>query len=678
MRNKWTYIKEYKMRQIILAGIIIGNLLIFILGAVILVFLPENAGKTLPEVIRYSLKLMVDSGGFMDNVTNAASIILTVIIVLAGMICFTGGIVAYMSNMVTNLVDNAESGSNKLRLKKHIIILNWNSKVPLLVADYLRDAGQRYVVVLTDRNKEEVLSEINECIDRLSAEDKEDFTFFQKKPRVIVRKIGRLSRKLFEDVCLSDAESLIIVSPEKEHDKEACDAYVIKQFMMAIAYLSDFLSENDYYNDITNGILDIIVELQKRENEKNIIDYPLPLDDEVESINVAAVISNEVLGKIIASTVLNPDLHKFIEEILNFKGSEIYSFPFENDENTEGAIDNNIYIDFAVELMDKSNAIPMFDIKKNSDTYRIYLSEDRDEAAYAESSDPNAFMKEEESGVWVLNKKLPGDSLQVPDVIMDKKILIIGFNDKFKYVIEEMTKYRSNGLALSVAYTNEAEKNNMKQYLSEDIDLINLVEITNDDIVMEAMNGKTDILILSSEGDNVISDRIPLLIWNLVQRKQILDKHFYIEVLEPQNSEVIKVKDIGGSLFMSNKYVSGLCSQLGTDGNLYDAFMEMFTLKSSKNIWTYKASDLYKTDDKMNFVSKKEAIVWTYSATNEKIVLLGLIRDGVSYLFSNIYSDLNECSLYPGNWDGSNEIKFDTELIIEPTDTLIVLDKGDA
>ena len=40
--------------------------------------------------------------------------IFSLIIVIAGMICFTGGIVAYMSNAVTNLVDNANKGNNKM------------------------------------------------------------------------------------------------------------------------------------------------------------------------------------------------------------------------------------------------------------------------------------------------------------------------------------------------------------------------------------------------------------------------------------------------------------------------------------------------------------------------------------------------------------------------------------
>jgi hypothetical protein len=106
--------------------------------------------------------------------------------------------------------------------------------------------------------------------------------------------------------------------------------------------------------------------------------------------------------------------------------------------------------------------------------------------------------------------------------------------------------------------------------------------------------------------------------------------------------------------------------------------MEILTLKSSHNIWTYKASELFHSSEKKSFISKKEAVLWTYEASVGTVILLGIIRDGVSYLFTNEGNGLEDCSLFPSNWDGVNEIKYENELIILPEDLVIVFEKEES
>jgi hypothetical protein len=677
VKNKWTFIKEYKMRQLIIGVIILANFAIFLVGAVVLKFLPENAGKSVGEVMRYSLKLLVDSGGFMDNVTNLTSVIVTVIIVISGMVCFTGGIIAYMSNFITSLIDHADSGNTALHLKGHIIILNWNNKVPLLVADYMRGESHKYILILTNKDKNEVLQEIENSLGSLREEDRESNDFLQKKPYIIVRKVGQLSSKSFANACITDAASLIIVSPDEQMDKSSCDACVIKQFMMAVAYISDFIAEDDYNNDITNGEMGIIVELQEQRNEKYITSYPLPLDDGEPAIKVAAVISNEVLGKIMATTVLNPELHQMITEILSFKGSELYA-RYESLDDDEG---NSESVKFFTGMVMSNNSIPLFDLQSDSNIpLRIFVAMDKkglEDDICDKSIIEKYITSDNNANALKLKKPVPMEVLKKPDIVIDKSVLIIGYNDKFKYIIYEMKKFTENGLKLSVAYTSLEQKLQMQKYVDELVEMVDLTNIYDDEAILGEVCGKTDVLVLSADNAEAIKDSIPLLVWNVVLRKKIDNIRFYIEVLEPQNCEIIKADVLGGNLFLSNRYVSGLCTQLGTDGNLYDAFMEMFTLKSAQNIWTYVASKLFCTDKEMRFVTKKEAILWTYVASEGTLVLIGIIRNGITYLFTNGINGLEECRLYPKNWNGEKEIECEKEFVILPEDVLVVIEKED-
>jgi len=662
-----------------------GNLLIFILGAIVLMFLPENQGKSFGDVILYSLKLLVDSGGFMANVTNIISVVLTVTIVLAGMICFTGGIIAYMSNIVTSAVSDADGGNNKLRLKNHIVIMNWNSKVPLLVSDYMRDKGRQYIVILTDHPKEEVLESVNRSIEALRREDKENCEFFNKIPRVIVRKLGQVSTKTFMDVCVTDAKALIICSPEEEISKKACDSYVIKQFMMAVAYISDYIAEDDENHDITQGEIGIIVELQNRRNERYIKDYPLPQDDGINCIKTAVVVSNEILGKIMATVVINPEIHDFITEVLSFKGSELYCTA-EVDEDEDGKIDFSL-TQFVDELVSSSSSIPLFDFdydeveteigQVEKIQMRVFLSEGEDAVQVNTYEDiaEKYIEKIEGTDDYTFKKEVPDETIILPRYKVDKSVLIIGYSSKLEYILNEFVKFKENGLSIAVGYTDESKKVEYQNYLDMGVRLIDLTAFENDQVILEAFEKITDVLVLSDEEDLIIRDRIPLLIWNLAKRKSISNTRFYIEVLDPQNCEIINEEDMDGNLFLSNRYVSGLCTQLGADGNVYTAFKEMFTLKSSKNIWSYTAHELFDIQEEMSFSSKKEAILWLYFATDGCAILMGIVRDGISYLLTNL-GNLESCEMFNSSNDRDDSYDSNKEFIIRPSDTLIILDKG--
>ena len=333
-------------------------------------------------------------------------------------------------------------------------------------------------------------------------------------------------------------------------------------------------------------------------------------------------------------------------------------------------------------MLSSHQSIPLFDIEtgEENDRLRIFLAMDDLEAITdVADADIERYMKRiEGTDEYEWKKEQPEEILTLPEVKIDKTIMIIGYNEKFRYIVAEFRKYFSNGLKLCVAYTNRAEKEQIERYAG-DVEIIDFSDISNDELILKHLIFVTDVLVLSADHDETIKDRVPLMIWNLVQRNNIHDKHFYIEVLEPQNCDIIKVDDVGGNIFLSNRYVSGMCSQLGTDSHLYKALMEMLTMKSSKNIWTYPAGELFRTNEELSFISKKEAILWTYIATQGYVVLMGIVRDGVSYMFTNNMKigDLEDCDLFPRNLS-TQKILWNETLVIKPTDRLIVLDKGEA
>lgn len=676
IRNYITYIKEYKMRTQILIVIVLVNVLILFVGIICMILLPENSGKSMFEIIKYSLKLLVDSGGFMDNTTGTISVVLTVIIVIAGMVCFTGGIVAYMSNAVTNLVDNADKGENKLQLADHIIIINWNSKVPLLVADYLRKEERQYIVILSDKDKADVLSEIDKKLHDVRREEQELNNRGMKSPRVIVRSTKGLTSKDFNDVCLLSASSVLIVSPEEKYNLEASDSLVTQQYMLLVAYLNDFLKA-DETNDLRN-ILGIIVEIQLEENVKCINNYPIPFDDE-ETIFCVGVNCNEILGKIIALSVIKPSLYSAILELLSFQGSEIYvRVPVDEDCDYEDVEEH--LIPFYTQLITCENTIPLFD---SQDYYRAFLIEDgynyQFELLGVQEDTLKLFIDTNDKDIekWKLKKDVSGEFVR-PKESLEKNILIIGSNRRLKYIISELVKYCNEGLKVTLAYTNSNQKENIERLVSNSfsnfsISIKNLgFELPESHIYM-SIKEYSDVLVLSDPYDEVIVDRIPIMFWNIIVRNKMEGINFFIEVINPENKEIIKSSSIPRHYFISNQYISGMFTQLGSDINLYNTMMELLTLKSTKNIWSYKVIDVFPSD-KLEFESKKELILWTYKYSSGQILPIGIIRGGQTYLFTNGVT-IVDSDLIPANWNNGSETYREASLKLYENDEIIVIEK---
>ena len=48
--------------------------------------------------------------------------------VLIGMITFTGAVIGYVTNYISNFIENSKSGARSLKVSRHTVILNWNSR----------------------------------------------------------------------------------------------------------------------------------------------------------------------------------------------------------------------------------------------------------------------------------------------------------------------------------------------------------------------------------------------------------------------------------------------------------------------------------------------------------------------------------------------------------------------
>jgi len=396
IKNKLSIFRENKPSAFVFVMIVVANFLAVMVSSTLLLLLPENKDRNFGEMMRFAFTLMVNPSGRYQYSDYPISLIITTVVVLIGMISLTGGTVGYITSVINSIIRKSATSKHKLKMENHIVILNYNHRVPTLLYDYsFDDMNSTYIVILSDHPKEEVEKSINNVYSSNNLKNK-----FRN---IIIRTGNPMSKYDLDNISLETAKTVIIMTPEEEMSDSSGYFSVSKLFMFVNWYLSTNGNKNR-----TN----LIVESDCKEVEEMIRNYKRGNQNSC----IIPVNGNEILGKIMAMIVINPLLKDVIGHLISFAGVEMY---------VEDVADGSTLSD---EMGKLKTVMPILDIKEpsNGALKRVYIAEDETEIANYRSDK------------FVLNKPLPEKTL-MPDMTFDNpEIVIIGVNDKLPYVLQSL------------------------------------------------------------------------------------------------------------------------------------------------------------------------------------------------------------------------------------------------
>ena len=124
LRNKLSVHRENNPGIFVFIFIIVINVVMIALSSALLLLLPENAGRTFPEMMRFAFTLMVNPSGRYQYSDYPISLIVTTVVVLLGMISLTGGTVGFVTNIITNVLVKSASSHRKLKMKVMELLCN--------------------------------------------------------------------------------------------------------------------------------------------------------------------------------------------------------------------------------------------------------------------------------------------------------------------------------------------------------------------------------------------------------------------------------------------------------------------------------------------------------------------------------------------------------------------------
>ena len=121
--------------RVVLFAILLFNVLFFLLSAVVIsnLSLTGTEGMSFLEAAFCTITMILDAGCIqfvISDIGNSGVVIAVVClgIILIGMIAFTGSVIGYVTNYISNFIEHANEGNRKLRISGHMVILNWNTR----------------------------------------------------------------------------------------------------------------------------------------------------------------------------------------------------------------------------------------------------------------------------------------------------------------------------------------------------------------------------------------------------------------------------------------------------------------------------------------------------------------------------------------------------------------------
>lgn len=620
--REWLHIQLVKNPgKMVLCAIFLFNIVFLVLSALIISNLALSGTEKMGffEAIFCTITMILDAGCIQFVVSDigtagVAVVIICLGVVLIGMISFTGAVIGYITNYISNFIESANAGSRKLKIYDHFIILNWNTRASEIINDLLYCDTKQKVVVLVNSRKKEIEKEINERLADSIAKEKaniidycSEMSFikrnlymlrhsFKKNVTVLVREGDIFSSKQLMDISLDKAKMVIILGNDisnsicKFEHKEALDSngkgnsQTVKT-LMQVADITAAQSSADNQkiivevtDDWTAGLIDKIIKYKQVDGKCNIIPVRV----------------NQILGHILSQFSLMPELNLAYRELFSNKGAAFYT-----EERTISSEREFIYDYFN----NHKHAIPLTAMNSEGKQYFYYSAGSQKDIAKTSEVRDNDYSVSINKEYWIERKN----------------IILLGHNSRCEDIMKGIDSFscewgyadRKDQIVRVVVIDDKAHLEKMNYYKKYPfvIDTV-AAEIYDKDLIcatidsfVSANKEDTSVLILSD--DSTLSEDIDAnALANLVYVQDIInDKKqnnpdfdvesidIIVEIIDPKHYDVVNSYSVN-NVVISNRYISKMITQIGEKEALFDFYNDILTYDEGEG-GVYESKEIY-------------------------------------------------------------------------------------
>lgn len=537
-------------------------LLIVVLIGVVLFFVEPETG--IGHLIWVSFMQTLDPGNLNGEVGSAVYMIMMTVATIVG-IFITSLFISFILNGFQKRLEKLSKGRSHVFEKNHTLILGWNDNVFVILEELIeanRSVKAPVIVILSERNSIKMNQDIRDNI----------LNTFNTK---IICRTGSLCRVFDLVMCnIIEAKSVIIL----ENDMNTIKSLVA-------------ISNSNFYQNGHGHVSALMYDKENKSVAKNIG------KDIVEIIYL-----KDAITRIITQTCLQPGLSYVYNELLEFKGDEIYFYQNEQVNNLSFQ-DATLRFDNAVVIGIVRDGVTMVKPQMNTkilpNDQLILIAEDEDTATFSETN-------------GVINENVIRQHKHKSS-IRKEYISIIGFNKKTVDVIQEFNNYLQDESKIRILVNSYDYIPQIEQI---DLDAINIKietfvgETFSREVLEDFMDSQSKYVIIFANENVTYEEQDSQTLLTLLHLRDMEEKKrtkydIITEISDVRNSEIVdmaKVDDFIISELIANK----MLAQISENRELIHIFNHLMSSEGSE-IYLKPIQDYIDIREKIDFYTITQA-----------------------------------------------------------------------
>ena len=512
--------------------------------------------------------------------------LLAIIIVILGMVLFSGAIIATVTTALRTFIDKKSKAKGKIMVNNHFVILNWNSKVPEMIYNLMLKGFKKNIVILSDQNKDYIEAELKSLF--LTNEVDQKY-----KANLIIKEGDSLLRGNLEDISIEEASEICVMAREDMVDVD--DDNIINSDLLnlkIVLKLGSFKLKDD---------CQIVVETQSDETRSQIDNLARKIRT-LKKLNITAISFNKKIGQIIAQSLIMPKMSDLYSELFSFEGSEFYSV--ESEDEIEHFMRTH------------NNSIPVY--KEGNHLFVLSADENmHNEQREGEYTTDRTFEK---------NRK---------EKSLLASIFIIGENSKTKFLLNSLTRMKESGeIEFKFKHYDKLQTHELIEDVKNEEGERKILILSDDKVAEDSYDANVFVALIE------LSKVFPVGAEGI---------SYTTELLDSRNLSSVKDFNIENTI-ISNKMMSLLITQLALNQGSKHFFEKILTISHTHKDTDFdfvisRVGDSIKIDEDIKFDSKAELLRTYYNTYEGKRILIGLVQNDEIKLLNSEQDKKEEIAL---------------------------------
>jgi len=523
------------------------------------------------ESIWVNLTHMLDPGTVGEHEDNWPFQMFMMIVTVLGLVVVSA-LIGLISNGILTKLEELRKGRSFVIEENHLLILGWSSKIFTIIPEIVEaneNQKRGVVVILADMDKVDMEDEIKDKVGSTG------------NTVVICRTGNPIDVHDLQIANPYDSKSIIIL----DKDNENSDSQIIKTIVAIVT--NPKRREAPYH---------ITAEMEDKKN--------FEVAKMVGGKEVELILSDEIISRIMVQTSRQSGLSVVYQDLMDFDGDEIY---FEDAPSLYGKSFRDLlfaYEDSSIMGIQYSDGT----VEVNPPMDTIFGDGDRvigitaDDDTLIPNADPN--LELHESNI-IYTEPEPGDP---------EKILIVGWNDRARYIVRELDNYVPLGSVVKVVSKFE-DAGLIVEKLKESVQNIKIefeVKDTTDRETLQDMHleNYNFIILLCYQTYFPIQEADAQTLITLLHLRNFTEQHGYeykivSEMLDIRNRQLADITS-ADDFIVSDKLLSLLMSQVSENKFLMRVFEDLFDADGSE-IYIKPAREYVEVGEPMNFYTILES-----------------------------------------------------------------------